>query len=160
MKTRFVMCLSLLALMMIGGGIGMAETMSVKKVLSLEMAREVAAAAEAEAKKKDAGGAIAVVDDGGHLLCLIRLDGTFPAAANISIAKARSAAVFRRPTSVFEEAIKNGRLSLVANEELMPLQGGVPITVNGEVIGAVGVAGALSAEHDDQIARAAAAVVH
>ncbi len=160
MRNRFLSFASLLALLALAGGTGMAGPASGKRTLSLEMAREVAAAAEAEAKKKDAGGAIAVVDDGGHLLCLIRLDGTFPAAANISIAKARSAAVFRRPTSVFEEAIKNGRLSLVANDELMPLQGGVPITVDGEVIGAVGVAGALSAEHDDQIAKTAATVVH
>lgn len=127
-----------------------------KRALSLAGAKAVASVAEAEARKNAAGGAIAVVDDGGNLLFLERLDNTFSAAANIAIAKARSAANFRKPTSVFEEAIKNGRLSLVANPELMPLQGGVPIVVDGQVVGAVGVAGAASAQQDEEIAKAAA----
>jgi len=101
-------------------------------------------------------GQLRVVDDGGHLLALERLDNTFPAAAPISIEKARSAAVFRKPTADFENAVKNGRVSLVANQELLPLEGGVPIVVGGQVIGAVGVAGAASAQQDDDIARAAA----
>ena len=128
-----------------------------KPSLTLGGARAVVAAAEAEARKHNAGGAIAVVDDGGNLLALVRLDGTFAAASNIAIAKARSAANFRKPTSLFENAIKNGRLSLVANEELLPLQGGVPVVVNGQVVGAVGVAGAASAQQDEDIAVVAAA---
>ena len=130
-----------------------------KKVLTLDGAKKVAAVAAAEAKKNNAGGAIAVVDDGGNLLYLERLDGTFSAAANISIGKARSAANFRRATSVFEEAIKNGRTSLVANPELLPLQGGVPVVVDGQVVGAVGVAGAASAQQDEDIAKVAAAAL-
>ena len=127
-----------------------------KPTLSLEGARIVAAAAVAEARKGQAGGAIAVVDDGGNLLYLERLDNTFAAAANISIAKARSAAHFQRDTRVFEDAIKNGRVSLVANPELLPLQGGVPVVVNGKVVGAIGVAGANSAQQDEDIAKVAA----
>lgn len=127
-----------------------------KPSLSLEGARIVAAAAAAEARKGQAGGAIAVVDDGGNLLYLERLDNTFAAAANISIAKARSAAHFQRDTRVFEDAIKNGRVSLVANPELLPLQGGVPVVVNGKVVGAIGVAGANSAQQDEDIAKVAA----
>jgi len=151
-------------LLLLGSGAGLAvETTAIpsetRPILTLEAARAVAGAAEAEAKKNKAGGSIAVVDDGGHLVTLIRLDDTFPAAANISIAKARSAAVFRRSTAVFEDAIKNGRLSLVANDELLPLQGGVPILVGGRVVGAVGVAGAASAAQDEEIAKIAAAVV-
>jgi glc operon protein GlcG len=130
-----------------------------KKVLTLAGAKAVAATAAAEARKNNAGGAIAVVDDGGNLLYLERLDGTFSAAANISIAKARSAADFRKPTSLFEDAIKGGRLSLVANRELLPLQGGVPIVVAGEVVGAIGVAGAASAQQDEEIAKVAAASI-
>jgi len=130
-----------------------------RKILTLAGAKAVVAAAAAEARKNKAGGSIAVVDDGGNLLCLERLDDTFPAAANISILKARSAAMFRRPTGVFEEAIKNGRLSLLANPELMPLQGGVPIVVGGQVVGAVGVAGASSAQQDEEIAKIAAVAV-
>jgi glc operon protein GlcG len=86
-----------------------------------------------------------------------RLDGTFAAAAPISIEKARSAAVFQRPTADFESAIRNGRVSLVANAELLPLQGGVPIVAGGQVIGAIGVSGAASAQQDEELAQAGAA---
>jgi glc operon protein GlcG len=130
-----------------------------KKVLTLAGAKTVAAAAAAEARRNGAGGAIAVVDDGGNLLYLERLDGTFAAASNIAIGKARSAANFRRDTRVFEDAIRNGRTSLVANPELLPLQGGVAIVVNGQVVGGIGVAGAKSAEQDEAIATIAAASV-
>lgn len=128
-----------------------------QRVLTLAEAKAVVATAAAEARRNQAGGAIAVVDAGGHLLALERLDGTFPAAAPISIEKARSAAVFRRPTADFENAIKSGRISLVANEQLLPLQGGVPILRDGQVVGAIGVAGAASAQQDEDIAKLAAA---
>jgi glc operon protein GlcG len=121
-----------------------------KKTLTLSGAKAVAAAAAAEARKNWAGGSIAVVDDGGNLLLVERLDNTFAAAANISIAKARSAANFRKETSAFENAVKNGRVALVANAELLPLQGGVPIMVDGQVVGAIGVAGAKSLRHARQ----------
>jgi len=128
-----------------------------KKVLTLAGAKAVAAAAAAEALRNNAGGAIAVVDDGGNLLYLERLDGTFAAASNIAIGKARSAANFRRDTRIFEDAIKNGRTSLIANPELLPLQGGVVIVVDGKVVGGIGVAGASSAQQDEDIAKLAAA---
>lgn len=128
-----------------------------KPSLTLAGARAVLGSAELEARRLGAGGAIAVVDDGGNLLALARLDGTFAAASNIAIAKARSAANFRRPTSVFENAIQGGRLSLVANDELLPLQGGVPVALDGRIVGAVGVAGAASAQQDEEIAIVAAA---
>ena len=127
-----------------------------RRSLNLEGAKTVAAAAAEEARKSGAGGAIAVVDAGGNLLYLERLDHTFAAAANISIGKARSAAQFERETRVFEDAIKNGRTSLVANPELLPLQGGVPILSDGQVVGAVGVAGAMTAQQDEDIAKVAA----
>jgi glc operon protein GlcG len=129
-----------------------------KHVLSLAEAKAVAAAAvKAAQQAKAPGGAIAIVDDGGHVVYVERLDGTFAAAAPLSIEKARSAAVFRRPTADFENAIKNGRVSLVANAELLPLQGGVPIVVGGQVVGAIGVSGAASAQQDEDLARAGAA---
>lgn len=127
-----------------------------KKTLTIDGAKIVAAAAADEAHRNGAGGSIAIVDAGGNLLYLERLDKTFAAAANISIAKARSAAHFERDTRVFEDAIRNGRVSLVANPELLPLQGGVPILVDGQVVGAIGVAGANSAQQDEDIARVAA----
>lgn len=126
-----------------------------KRVLTLEGAKTVAAAAAAEARRDKAGGAIAIVDDGGHLIYLERLEGTFPAAAAVAIEKARTAAQFRRPTRVFEEAIKNGRISLLGVAVMTPLQGGVPILVGGEMVGAIGVSGAMSAQQDDDIAQAA-----
>ncbi len=128
-----------------------------KKGLTLDGAKQVIAAAAAEAKKNRAGGVIAVVDDGGNLMALERLDGTFAAGANISIGKARTAAIFKWPTKFFEDVIKNGRTAMVALNDFTPLQGGVPIMIDGEVIGAVGVSGANSAQQDEEIALVAAA---
>lgn len=129
-----------------------------KKAIDLDLAKQVIAAATAEAQRLGApGGAIAVVDDGGHLVAFERLEGTFPAGAAVSIGKARTAATFQRPTAVFEDAIKNGRISLTAVPEMVPLHGGVPIVVEGQVVGAIGVSGAASAQQDTDIATVAAA---
>jgi uncharacterized protein GlcG (DUF336 family)/quercetin dioxygenase-like cupin family protein len=128
-----------------------------KKTLTLDGAEKVIAAAKAEAKRLNApGGVVAVVDDGGNLMALARLDGTFAAGANISIGKARTAALFKRPTKVFEDIIKNGRTSMVALNDFTPLQGGVPIILDGQILGAVGVSGAASAQQDEELAIAAA----
>lgn len=124
-------------------------------VLDLAGATRLAALAMHEARTRDAGGSIAVVDTGGHLLALQRLDGTFPAAAAVSIEKARTAATFHRPTRDFENAIKGGRHALLGVDVMTPLQGGVPLVVNGVVVGAIGVSGAHSAQEDDEIAQAA-----
>jgi uncharacterized protein GlcG (DUF336 family) len=131
-----------------------------QKVLTLSGARTVADAAAAEARKHNAGGAIAVVDGGGNLLFLQRLDNTFPAAAAVAIEKARTAATFRRPTRDFENAIKNGRASLLGVSVMTPLQGGVPIMADGQVLGAIGVSGATSAQEDDDIATAASTALN
>jgi glc operon protein GlcG len=133
-----------------------------QNALTLEAAKRVIAAAVAEARRNDVGGAIAVVDVGGHVIALERLDGTFAASADISIGKARTAALFRRPTSFFEEAINGGRTAMAALPSLpdfTPLQGGVPIMAGDEVIGAVGISGAASAKQDEEIATIAAAAV-
>jgi uncharacterized protein GlcG (DUF336 family) len=129
-----------------------------KKTLTVEGARKVIAAAEAEAKAKGApGGVIAVVDDGGNLMALERLDGTFAAGANISIGKARTAVLFKRPTKFFEDVIHNGRFAMTALADFTPLQGGVPILVDSQVVGGVGVSGAASAQQDEELAMAGAA---
>ena len=133
-----------------------------KKSLTIEGARKVIASAIAYAKKNNApGGVIAVVDDGGNLMALERLDGTFAAGANISIGKARTAVLFKRPTKAFEDIIKNGRTAMVALPDayFTPLQGGVPIVHEGHVIGAIGVSGAKSAQQDEEVAKAGAAVL-
>ena len=102
---------------------------------------------------------IAVVDDGGNLMALERLDGTFAAGANISIGKARTAALFKKPTAFFEDIIRKGRTPMVALNDFTPLQGGVPIVVGDQVVGAVGVSGAASAQQDEEMAMAGAAAV-
>jgi glc operon protein GlcG len=158
MKFLLVLFASCLGLVAVVAGNLAADVTQPKKTLTLDGAKRVAAAAVAEARRLAApGGALAIVDDGGNLLYLERLDDTFPAASAVAIEKARTAAQFRRPTSVFEEAIKNGRVSLVAVDVMLPLQGGVPVTLDGQVVGAIGVSGAASAQQDDEIARAAVA---
>jgi glc operon protein GlcG len=128
-----------------------------KKHLTIDGARLIIAAAAAEAGKLRVGGVIAVVDDGGNLMALERLDGTFAAGAGISIGKARTAAIFKRPTKTFEDIIKNGRTAMLALHDFTPLQGGVPIMLDGEVVGAIGVSGAASAQQDEEIALVGAA---
>jgi glc operon protein GlcG len=130
-----------------------------KTALTLDGAKKVIAGAVAYAKKNNApGGVIAVVDDGGDLMALERLDGTFAAGATISIGKARTAVLFKRPTKVFEDIIKNGRTAMVALPDayFTPLQGGVPIMINGQIVGGVGVSGAASAQQDEELAIAGA----
>ena len=130
-----------------------------KKVLTIDGAKKVAAAAVAEARSHKEGAAIAIVDDGGNLMYLERLDGTFAAGAHISTGKARTAALFKKPTAAFEDVIKGGRTAMVALDDFTPLMGGVPIQVGGTIVGAVGVSGAASAAQDDELAKAGAAAL-
>jgi len=130
-----------------------------KKVLTLEGARRAIAAAEAEARRDKAGGIIAVVDDGGNLIALERLEGTFAAGARISIGKARTAALFKKPTRFFEELINKSRTAMAALDDFTPLIGGVPIVIDGQIVGAIGVSGANSAQQDEELALAGAAAV-
>jgi glc operon protein GlcG len=136
-----------------------AQTVTSHKALTLEGARKAIAAAQAEARKAGAAGVVAVVDEGGNLVALERLDGTFAAGANISIGKARTAVLFKRPTRVFEEIVAKGRTVMVALDDFTPLQGGIPILVGGEVVGGIGVSGALSAQQDEELALAGAAAL-
>jgi glc operon protein GlcG len=127
-----------------------------KKVLSLEAAKRMAAAAEAAARARGIGVVIAIVDDGGHLLLLHRLDDTQVASVNVGIGKARTAAIYRRPSKVFEDQIKAGRVAALALADSTPLQGGVPVMLGGKVIGAIGVSGD-TPQVDEDIAMAGAA---
>jgi glc operon protein GlcG len=129
------------------------------KSLTIEGARNVIAAAVTYARTKAGTGVIAVVDDGGNLMALERLDGTFAAGANISIGKARTAALFKKPTRFFEELINKGRTAMTAVNDFTPLIGGVPILVDGQIVGAIGVSGAASAAEDEEVAMAGAAGV-
>jgi glc operon protein GlcG len=126
-----------------------------KPVLTLDTAKKIAAAAEVEAKKRGATVVIAVVDDGGYLLVLERLDDAQVASVDVGIAKARTSAIFRRPSGVFENQVKNGRIAALALPGAVALQGGVPIIIDGKVIGAIGVSGN-SPQEDEDIAKAGA----
>ena len=130
-----------------------------KPMLTADDARRIATAAEAEALAHQWAVSIAIVDDGGHLLWLQRLDGAPPISAQIAPAKAHTAAVGRRESKVYEDMINGGRVSFLSAPELQGmLEGGVPIVVDGQVVGAVGVSGVKSSE-DAQIARAGIAAL-
>lgn len=133
--------------------------MQQKTVLTAEDVKKIVAAAEAEAKLHSWAVTIAVVDDGGHPLALQRLDGVAPISAYIATEKARTAAMGRRESKIYEDMINNGRYSFMTAPNLQGmLEGGVPIVVNGQYVGAVGVSGVKSTE-DAQIARAGIAAL-
>ncbi|HLL18542.1 MAG TPA: heme-binding protein [Rubrivivax sp.] len=133
--------------------------MKTRPQLSLDDARAAAAAAEAEALKNGWAVSIAVVDDGGHLLWLQRLDGAPPISAQIAPAKASTAALGRRESKVYEDMINQGRVAFLSAPALQGmLEGGVPIHVDGQCVGAVGVSGVQSAQ-DAQVARAGIAAL-
>ena len=149
-----------LALALFAARAATAGDVTTQPTLTLEGAKRVVAAAIAYARSHDApGAAIAVVDAGGHTICLERLDGSFPASSDVSIGKARTAANFGRPTRGMEESINKNRPALAAVAAVTaftPLQGGVPIMFGKAVVGAIGVSGAESAQQDEEIAIAGA----
>ena len=133
--------------------------MKTKHFLESADIKAIAAAAEAEALKNHWAVTIAIVDDGGHLLHLQRLDGAAPVSAHIAPAKANTAALGRRESKIYEDVINNGRMSFLSAPTLEGmLEGGVPIVKDGQVIGAVGVSGVKSNE-DAQIAKAGIAAI-
>tara|TARA_R110000787_G_scaffold9353_5_gene32755 strand:+ start:3295 stop:3774 length:480 start_codon:yes stop_codon:yes gene_type:complete len=123
-----------------------------KQVLGLSGAKKIAAAAELEAVRNKWNVVIAVVDDGGHLVYLQRLDGAPTGSIDVAIGKARTAAAFKRPTQVFDEMTKT-RPAITSIPGIVPLEGGVPVMVDGQLVGAVGVSGATS-QQDVQVAEA------
>jgi uncharacterized protein GlcG (DUF336 family) len=131
-----------------------AEKLAVKKSLNLEVAKQIAAAAEREAKKNNWTVVIALVDDGGHLVLLERIDDTQYASVAVATKKAQTAVGFKRPTKSFEESIKGGR-TVQLKLDAMPLEGGLPLVVDGKIVGAIGVSGMTSAQ-DGVVAKAGA----
>jgi glc operon protein GlcG len=133
--------------------------MQSKQILTLDDVKKIAAAAEAEAVANQWAVTISIVDDGGHLLWLQRLDNAAPISAHIAPAKAKTAALGRRDSKIYEDMINNGRFSFMSAPVLEGmLEGGVPVVVNGQCLGAVGVSGVKSAE-DVQIAKAGIAAL-
>ena len=156
MKTkRLTLTLSLLASAILVP----AQEITTHHSLSMEGAKKVADAAVTFARSNGATPSIAIVDEGGHLLYFVRLDNSFVAGANVSIGKARTSATFKKPTKDFEDIINQGRFTMTALPDFTPLQGGMPITREGHVIGAIGVSGAKSAAQDEEVAKAGAAAI-
>jgi glc operon protein GlcG len=133
--------------------------MQTKPYLQLDDAKRIVAAAEAEAHKNNWAVVIAVCDEGGHLLCLHRMDGAAPISSEIAPAKARTSALGRRPSKAYEDVINGGRFAFLSAPMVGILEGGEPIVVQDQCIGAVGVSGVKSSE-DVQIARAGIAALH
>src|SRR5690348_9095512 len=136
-------------------GASQAQVVQSTRELTLDGAKAVAAAATAEAQRGNEGASVAVVDEGGNLMYLERMQPTFPMGATIATEKAKTAALFRKPTKILEDAIVAGRTPLL-NAWSAPLNGCEPIIVTGQIVGAVGVSGASNAARDAAIALAAA----
>ena len=135
-----------------------APELPVKKELTLQVANQLADAAQAEAEKRNAAVVITVVDDGGYPIVLRRLDNTQVASVQVGIDKARTAAIYRRPSKDFEDQVKNGRVSALALAGGVPLQGGLPIKVDGVVVGAIAASGNTPQEDEDIAAAGLAAL--
>ncbi|MBM3795356.1 MAG: heme-binding protein [Acidobacteria bacterium] len=135
-----------------------AQDLTAKKSLNLAVAKKIAAAAEAEARKNNWNVVITVLDEGANLLYLQRMDGTQIGSVDVAIAKAASAVKFKRATKVFEDALKGGRQAILKLPGAIPVEGGEVISADGAVIGAIGVSGVQS-DQDGIIARAGVAVV-
>ena len=127
--------------------------MKTRPVLTQEDCLNICAAAEAEARRNKWTVAIAILDDGGHLLHFTRMDGATPANAAIAIEKARTAAISRRASGKWEDIVKGGRTAMIKMPGILPVQGGVPIVAESTCVGAVGVSGVQS-QQDEQIAQA------
>jgi glc operon protein GlcG len=153
---RAVLSVAVATMVLGGTGTTAAAQTRTKRVISLAAADRIAAAAEAEARKRGSTVVIVVVDDGGYPIVLRRLDDTQVASVDVGIGKARTAAIFRWPSGVFEEQIRAGRLATLVLPGSTPLQGGVPLLFEGKVIGAIGVSGNTPQE-DEEIALVGAA---
>lgn len=129
-----------------------------KPSLTLAAARQVVAAAEQEAVRNDLNLSIAVVDDAGLLLHFVRMDGVHAGTCDVAVAKGRTAALFRKPTKAFADALANGGQAIMSLPNMLPFAGGVPLVFNGVVVGAIGVSGA-SPDMDAQVASGGAAIL-
>jgi uncharacterized protein GlcG (DUF336 family) len=146
-----------LLLMSVSGASGQ-TALPMRRTLTLDAARKVAAAAEAEARKNNWAVAIAIVDDAGHLVLFQRMDSAKLVAIDIAIRKARTAVYFQGPTKALEEEVAGGRTALLPIDGFMPLEGGIPLMVEGSMVGAIGVSG-VTGQQDAQCAAAGANIM-
>jgi len=136
----------------------MALQLATKKVLTLDAARRILAAAQDEARRNDWTMVICIVDDGAHPICFERMDGTQIASVTVAQDKAATAVRFKRPTKALEDAVAGGRIVVMKLGGATPIEGGLPIVVEGQVVGGIGVSGGTSSQ-DGQVAAAGVAVV-
>lgn len=129
-----------------------------KHTVSLAAAKKIASTAESFARRKGWDVVIAVVDDGGHLVYLARMDDTQIGSVDVALAKARTALAFKRPTKAWDKTLSDGRHAVLGLPGVTPVEGGLPLLVKGEFVGAIGVSGVTSAQ-DGEIAQAGAAVL-
>lgn len=143
----------------VAAGVVSAQAQVVTKTsVGLELAKKLAAKAEAEAVKMKLTVVVAIVDDGGNLVYLSKMDGTQIGSIDVAMLKARTAVRFKRPSKAFEDVVVGGRNTPLALPDVVPIEGGIPLTVNGAIIGAIGISGAKSTE-DGVIAEAALTVL-
>lgn len=152
---QIVKMFAIVVLVFVGTALSAAELGS-RKVLTLEVAKEIAAAAAAHARENDWNVVITILDDGGNIIYLERMDGAQLGSIDIAVQKAMTAARFKRPSKAFQDAVADGAVQLLAVDNIFPLQGGLPLSADGEVIGAIGVSGATGAQ-DAEISAAGAA---
>ncbi len=134
------------------------STLLTKHTMTLETAKHIANAAEKFARKKNWNVVIAIVDDGAHLIYLARMDGTQIGSVEVAQAKGRTALAFKRPTKIWSEGLKDGRMQILGLPGATPIEGGLPLVVKGEYVGAIGVSGVTS-EQDGEIAQAGLAAL-
>lgn len=147
-----------LSILLVAGFTANAAELATRRALTLGAAKEIAAAAEAEARKNNWNVVIAIVDEGANLLYLQRMDDTQIGSIEVAQQKALSAVRFKRPTKAFEEALAGGRQAILRLPGALPVEGGLPVTHEGRIIGAIGVSGVTS-QQDGQIAKAGADAV-
>src|SRR5262245_1284328 len=150
-----VMIITIGTLMMAANRPVAAADLATKRSLTLEVARQIAASAEKHARENKWNVCIAIVDDGGHLIYFQRMDGTQYGSVVVSQKKAQTAIGFKRPSKTFEEGVAGGRNALLGLPGAVPLEGGLPLTIDGDIIGAIGISG-VTAQQDGMIAQAGA----
>jgi glc operon protein GlcG len=151
-RNSLCVCLPVVILLLCPPAFGQLAT---KKAITLELAKKIAAAAEAEAKKNNWTVVVSVVDDGANLVYLGRMDNTQIGSIEVSIQKARTAISFKRPTKAFDDMVTGGRNAILSLPGAVPIEGGLPLIVDGQFIGAIGVSGATS-QQDGVVAKSGA----
>ena len=136
----------ILAALALTASLAFSQQLATKKAMTLAVAKKIAAAAEAEAAKTGLTMVICILDEGGNLVYLERMDETQPGSIDVAQAKAQSAIKFKRSTKVFEDALVGGRQAILKLPGALPVEGGVPLTVDGKIVGAIGVSGGTSAQ--------------